>query len=121
MRDIQRFAVDEAPMRSVTDNATAGEFLKNFRSIWGLGTTADVGTMIDLRGEKKFPEATGRDRLLQFNAILDGDTNLPIIALDYPGAAVSITDPGELQDKVGDFMDGCDGLLFFFDPKFTKS
>jgi len=106
---------------SVTDNATAGEFLQNFRSIWGLGTTAEVGTMIDLRGEKRFPEATSRDRLLLFNVILDGDTNLPIVVLDYPGAAVSITDPGELQDKVGDFMDGCDGLLFFFDPKVLQA
>lgn len=106
---------------SVTDNATAGEFLKNFRSMWGLGTTAEVGTMIDLRGEKRFPEPTGKDRLLLFNAILDGDTNLPIVALDYPGAAVSITDPGELQEKVGDFMDGCGGVLFFFDPKALKS
>jgi len=106
---------------SVTDNATAGEFLRNYRSIWGLGTTADVGTMVDLQDEKKFPDPTRKDRILQFSAILDGSTNLPIVTIDYPGAAVSISDPSELQDKITDFMDGCDGLLFFFDPKVLQA
>ena len=106
---------------SVTDNATAGEFLKNYRSIWGLGTTSDVGTVVDMHGDKKFPDPTQRDRILSFNAILDGSTNLPIVALDYPGASVSITDPGELKDKVTDFMDNCNGLMFLFDPKVLQA
>jgi hypothetical protein len=38
---------------SVTDNATAAEFLRNFRAIWGLGTTSEVGTVVDLY-ERKF-------------------------------------------------------------------
>ncbi|MCK4372800.1 MAG: hypothetical protein KAW61_06610, partial [candidate division Zixibacteria bacterium] len=36
---------------------------------------------------------------------------------DYNGKAVSIQDRHELADKVRDFMYGCQGLLFFFDPK----
>ncbi|MDH4156130.1 MAG: hypothetical protein OEW00_02500, partial [candidate division Zixibacteria bacterium] len=35
---------------SVTDNATSSEFLINRRAIWGLGTTSEVGTIVDLRG-----------------------------------------------------------------------
>jgi hypothetical protein len=106
---------------SVTDNATAGEFLKNYRAIWGLGTSNEVGTVVDLQGEKQFPNPSTKDRLLQFNAILDGDKNLPIIAVDYPGAAVSISEPSDLKDKITDFMDGCDGLMFFFDTKILQA
>lgn len=106
---------------SVTDNATAGEFLKNYRSLWGLGTTSEVGTVVDMHGDKKFPEPTQKDRLLSFNAILDGSTNFPIVALDYPGSAISISDPSDLREKVADFMDGCNGLMFFFDPKVLQA
>jgi hypothetical protein len=102
---------------SVTDNATAAEFLRNFRAIWGLGTTSEVGTVVDLYGEKKFPDPSRKDMVLQFNAILQGGTNLPVVSLDYPGSAVSISEPSELKDKITDFMTGCHGLLFFFDPK----
>ncbi|MBU0983103.1 MAG: hypothetical protein KKA42_04485, partial [candidate division Zixibacteria bacterium] len=102
---------------SVTDNATAAEFLANYRSIWGLGVSSEVGTVVDLKGEKKFPDPTQTERVLRFNAILEGDKKLPVVAYDYPGAAVSISDPSEFKDKVRDFMTGCDGLLFMFDPK----
>ena len=40
---------------SVTDGATAGEFLANYRRIWGVGTKTDIGTVVDLREEKKIP------------------------------------------------------------------
>ncbi len=106
---------------SVTDNATAGEFLTNYRSLWGLGTTSDVGTVVDLRGEKKFPEPTQKERVLLFNAILDGSKSLPIVTCDYPGAAISISEPSELKEKITDFMDDCDGLLFFFDSKILQA
>ena len=102
---------------SVTDNATAAEFLRNYRAIWGLGTTSEVGTVVDLYGEKKFPDPSRRELLLRFNAILQGGTNLPVVSLDYPGNAVAIAEPSELKDKITDFMTGCHGLLFFFDPK----
>lgn len=106
---------------SVTDNKTSAEFLSNRRSIWGLGTTSDVGTVVDLQSEKKFPEATSRDKVLQFNAILDGDHKVSVVTYDYPGRAVSITGADEIKDKVMDFMQGCDGLMFFYDPKIMGS
>ncbi len=106
---------------SVTDNATSSEFLSHRRSIWGLGTVTDVGTVVDLKGEQKFPEPTKRDRVLIFNAILDGDKKVPVVAYDYPGKAVAITGANEFKDKVADFMSGCDGLMFFYDPKVMGS
>lgn len=102
---------------SVTDNATAGEFLKNYRAVWGLGTSSDVGTVVDLKGEKRFPEPSQTDRLLQFNAILDRSKKMSVVTYDYPGDAIAISGQSELKEKVMDFMTGADGLLFFFDPK----
>ncbi len=106
---------------SVIDNATSSEFLSNRRSIWGLGTTSDVGTVVDLKGEQKFPEPTTRDKLLLFNAILDSDKKVSVVSYDYPGRSVSITDYDDRKDKVIDFMVGCDGILFFYDPKVMGS
>ncbi|MEW5994356.1 MAG: hypothetical protein AB1744_08160, partial [Candidatus Zixiibacteriota bacterium] len=102
---------------SVTDNLTAGEFLTNYRKIWGLGTATDVGTVVDLREDRKFPDPTGGDKILQFNAILDRTKKMPVVTYDYPGKAVSISEHDELSDKVIDFMAGCNGLLLFYDPK----
>ncbi|RKX26919.1 MAG: hypothetical protein DRP45_02300 [Candidatus Zixiibacteriota bacterium] len=102
---------------AISDTLTSGQLLGHYRNIWGMGVTSDVGTMVDLRGEKKFPEATRGDKVLQFNAILDRDTKVPVVTLDYDGKAVSINEQSELKDKVTDFMSGCDGLLIFYDPK----
>jgi len=103
---------------SVTDTATAGEFLSHYRAIWGLGTASNAGTVVDFRGERKFPEPTEGDKILRFNAILDRKKKMSIVAYDYDGQAVSISPTDEdLADKVADFMYGCDGILFFFDPK----
>ncbi|HOP07510.1 MAG TPA: hypothetical protein PLF13_09485 [candidate division Zixibacteria bacterium] len=101
---------------SVNDNATAGEFLQNYRLLWGIGATTSVGTVVDLKEEKKFPNSTRGDRLLQFNAILDGD-KMPVVSYDYDGRAVEIGEPHELTNKVNDFVQGADGVLYFFDPK----
>ncbi len=106
---------------SVTDNATAGEFLNNYRSIWGLGTSSDAGTVVDLRGEKKFPDPTTRDRLLLFKAIIDMNKSVSVVTYDYEGKAVSINETGELPERVLDFMAGCHGILFFYDPKLMKA
>ncbi|MCB2229532.1 GTPase domain-containing protein [bacterium] len=102
---------------SVTDNATSGEFLSNFRSIWGLGVTSDVGTMVDQRGEQRFPDPSASGKILQFNAILDRSKKLSVVSYDYPGNSVSISERTDITEKVTDFMDNADGLLFFFDPK----
>ena len=102
---------------SVTDNATAGEFLTNYRQLWGLGTATGSGTMVDLRGEKKFPDPTTSDKLLQFNAIIDRKKKLAVVTYDYSGRAVAISGREASADKVTDFMSGCDGILFFMDPK----
>jgi hypothetical protein len=102
---------------SVTDNATAGEFLANYRSIWGLDTAAETGTVVDRRGEKKFPEPTVKDKYLQFTAILDRRKKIPVVAFDYNGQAVSISERSEQADKVLEFLTACHGILFFFDPK----
>jgi len=102
---------------SVTDNMTAGEFLTNYRAIWGLGTASDAGTVVDMRGERKFPEPTVGDKLLQFNAIVDRKKKLNIVTFDYNGKATSISQQAENAEKVADFMAGCHGILFFFDPK----
>ena len=102
---------------SINDNATAGELLSNYKKIWGVGTASGVGTVVDLREDRKFPEPTTADRLLQFTAILNGSDKLPVVTYDYPGDAVAIGEPNDFTDKVGNFMNGCDGLLFMFDPK----
>ena len=106
---------------SVTDNATAGEFLSNYRRIWGVGTKTDIGTVVDLREEKKFPDPTKGDKVLQFNAIIDRKKKIPVVTYDYNGQAVSISGEHELSEKVVDFMSGCDGVLFFYDPKMLGS
>ncbi len=102
---------------SVTDNATANEFLMNYRALWGLGMAQSSGTMVDLKGEKKFPKPTDSGKILQFTAILDQSKKLPIVAYDYDGKAVSISEASELSAKVFEYMSACDGILFFFDPK----
>jgi len=102
---------------SINDNATAGELLSNYKKIWGVGTATGVGTVVDLREDKKFPEPTSADRLLQFTAILDGSDKLPVVTYDYPGDAVAIGEPNDFTEKAADFMRSCDGLLFMFDPK----
>jgi hypothetical protein len=102
---------------SVTDNATSAEFLGHRREIWGLGTTSEVGTVVDLRGDQRFPESTSKDKALIFNAIIDGSKKVSVVTYDYPGKAVAISGVDDLRDKVMDFMCGCDGLLFFYDPK----
>lgn len=101
---------------SVTDTATAGEFLTNYRNIWGLGTASDAGTVVDFKGERKFPEQTENDKILKFNAIVD-KKKLSVVTYDYPGEAVSISSSSDLNETVIDFMAGCDGILFFYDPK----
>jgi len=102
---------------SVTDNATAGEFLSNYRSIWGLGSTGEAGTMVDFKGEQQFPDATKTDKVLQFTAVLNRRKKIPVVTYDYNGKSVSISEHSEMSDKVLDFMAGSDGLLFFYDPK----
>ncbi|NMC42363.1 MAG: hypothetical protein GYA46_00445 [candidate division Zixibacteria bacterium] len=102
---------------SVTDNATAGEFLTNYRGLWGVGTATGSGTVVDLRGEKKFPNPTVTEKLLQFNAIVDRKKKVSVVTYDYSGKAVSISDRDTSAEKVADFMAGCDGILFFFDSK----
>lgn len=102
---------------SITDQATAGEFLRNYRTIWGIGATATVGTMVDLKEDKKFPEPTQGDLVLQFAAILDRDDKVPVVTLDYDGRAVDISEPHELSEKIASFMAEADGIVFLFDPK----
>jgi len=102
---------------SITDNFTAGKMLANYRSIWGLSTSQHSGTVVDQRGEKKFPDPTINNHLMQFTAILDRSKKVPVVSLDYPGKSVSISDRTDKSEQVYKFMDACDGLLFFFDPK----
>ena len=107
------FTEDQKMLRSA-----AGEFLANYRAIWGLGTASEAGTVVDFQGERKFPESTRGDKILKFNAILDRKKKMSVVAYDYDGKTVSISpDDPELSEKVIDFMSGCDGILFFFDPK----
>jgi hypothetical protein len=106
---------------AVTDNATAGEFLTNYRHIWGMGVATGAGTVVDLREERKFPEPTKGDKILRFNAILDRKKKIPVVSYDYDGKAVAIAGNHELAEKVMDFMSGCDGILFFYDPKMLKA
>lgn len=106
---------------SVTDHATANEFLKHYRNIWGLSTAMEAGTAVDLSGERKFPDPTERDILMQFNATLDRSNKVPVVVYDYPGKAVSISSADEIRDQVQDFMLDAHGLLFLYDPKLLKA
>jgi hypothetical protein len=102
---------------AVTDTATAGEFLTNYRHIWGMGTATGVGTVVDLKEERKFPDATKGDKVLQFSVILDRKKKIPVVTYDYDGRAIAISGSHDLSEKVFDFITGCDGLLVFYDPK----
>lgn len=102
---------------SVSDTTTAGHLLTHYRAIWGVGTTSDVGTHVDLKGEKKFPAPTRGEHVFQFNAIVDRDKKVPVVTLEYEGKAVAITEVSEIKDKIMEFMAGCHGLLIFYDPK----
>jgi len=102
---------------SIADTTTAGHLLTHYRAIWGVGTTSDVGTHVDLKGEKKFPAPTRGEHIFQFNAILDRDKKVPVVTLEYEGKAVAITEVSEAKDKIMEFMAGCHGLLIFYDPK----
>ncbi len=102
---------------SVTDTATAGEFLTHYRHIWGMGTASGVGTVVDLKEQRKFPDATKGDKVLQFSVILDRKKKIPVVTYDYDGRAIAISGSHDLSEKVLDFITGCDGLLVFYDPK----
>ncbi len=102
---------------SVTDNRTSNELLKNYRAIWGLGTAQGAGTMVDLRGERAFPEPTQPLVPYVLNAILDRKEKETVVTLDYPGSAVDISSTHQERETVRDFMASSDGLLFFYDPK----
>jgi hypothetical protein len=100
-----------------TSGATAAEFLSNLRKIRGISQAVGEGTRVDVSDEKTFPELTRSDKVLQFTAILEQSRKVPVVSLDYPGDAVSISRTSESTEKVTDFMTGANGLLFFFDPK----
>ncbi|MCD6380429.1 hypothetical protein J7M07_08315 [bacterium] len=102
---------------SVTENRTSAEFLANFRAIWGIAPGGGAGTMVDQRGERTFPDPTVRERILQFNAILDRKKKIPVVTFDYGGEAVSISGDSDKSEIVNEFMAASDGILFFFDPK----
>ena len=102
---------------SITDTATASDILSNYRAIWGVGSETGSGTVVDLRGEKKFPDSTPDGKLFLFNAIVDRSSKYSVCTYDYGGKAISLNSSGELAEKVADFTLGSDGVLFFFDPK----
>ncbi|MFH1374515.1 MAG: GTPase domain-containing protein [bacterium] len=106
---------------SVTDGATAGVLLANFRHIWGVGTASNEGTVVDLREDKKFPVPTKGERVLQFTAVVDRKKKIKVVAYDYDGKAVAISPKHDFSEKVTDFMSGCDGIVFFYDPKMLGS
>jgi len=106
---------------SVTENYTSSEFLANYRSIWGIAPAGGTGTMIDQRAPRKFPDPTVKEKILQFNAILDGKKKIPVVTCDYSSEVVSISGDSDQSDTVKEFMAACDGILFFFDPKSMSS
>ncbi|MBD3333218.1 hypothetical protein GF356_10240 [candidate division GN15 bacterium] len=102
---------------SVSDSLTASSLLASHRKMWGLSPSAGEGTMVDVRQDPEFPELNRSDTVMKMVANLDRSHKVPIVTYDYPGDAVSIGAADETAEKVTDFMVGCDGLLFFFDPK----
>ena len=103
---------------SVRDNATANEFFRNDMAIKGVDVdSGGTGTIAAKSVPKRFPEHTVKDVLLQFTAILDGSTKIPVVTYDYNGKAASISERSDEAEKIRSFMADADGLLFFFDPK----
>ncbi len=102
---------------SVSDSVSASELLGNHRKMWGLSPSAGQGTMVDVRQDPEFPDLTRRDTIMKMVANLDRSHKLPVVTLDYAGDAISIGGDDDTSEKVIDFLTGCDGLLFFFDPK----
>ncbi len=109
--------IDKKIQISVTDNDTSSEFLANYMAIWGFDSGTSMGTIEMKTIEKKFPEPTEKDKVLQFTSILDGKKKVPVVTYDYNGKAVSITEHTEEAEKIRNFMAAADGILFFFDPK----
>jgi len=68
---------------SITDTGTASDILSNYRALWGVGTETGSGTVVDLRGEKKFSDPTPDGKLLLFNAIVDRSSKYSICTYDY--------------------------------------
>ncbi|MCX5753758.1 MAG: hypothetical protein NTW97_08970, partial [Candidatus Krumholzibacteria bacterium] len=103
---------------SVRDNATANEFFRNDMAIKGVDVdSGGTGTIAAKSVPKRFPDHTVRDVLLQFTAILDGGTKIPVVTYDYNGKAASISERSDEAENIRSFMADADGLLFFFDPK----
>ncbi len=103
---------------SVRDNATANEFFRNDMAIKGVDVdSGGTGTIAAKSVPKKFPEHTVKDVLLQFTAILDGGTKIPVVTYDYNGKAASISERSDEAENIRSFMADADGVLFFFDPK----
>jgi hypothetical protein len=102
---------------SVSDSVTAGELLANHRKMWGLTPAAGQGTMVDVRQDPQFPPLTRQDTVMKMVANLDRSRKLPVVTYDYAGDAIAIGAADNSAEKVVDFLLGCDGLLFFFDPK----
>ena len=103
---------------SVRDNATANEFFRNDMAIKGVDVdSGGTGTIAAKSVPKRFPEHTVKDVLLQFTAILDGGTKIPVVTYDYNGKAASISERSDEAEMIRSFMADADGLLFFFDPK----
>jgi|WetSurMetagenome_2_1015567.scaffolds.fasta_scaffold05696_6 hypothetical protein len=107
---------------SVRDNATANEFFKNDMAIKGVDVdSGGTGTIAAKSVPKRFPAHTEADVLLQFTAILDGGTKIPVVTYDYNGRAASISERSDAAEKIRSFMADADGLLFFFDPKILQA
>ena len=106
---------------TVTDHATASTLLEHYRNIWGLSTAQGAGTVVDVRGEQKFPDPTEKEQVLIANAVLDGGAKMRLVMYEYNGKRVSLTESAEGRERVFDFMTGCDGILFFYDPKLLKA
>ncbi len=103
---------------SVRDNATANEFFRNDMAIKGVDVdSGGTGTIAAKSVPKKFPDHTVKDVLLQFTAIVDGGTKIPVVTYDYNGKAASISERSDEAENIRSFMADADGVLFFFDPK----
>lgn len=79
------------------------------------------GTITTINVPRQFPDPTSKGTVLKVTTRIDKKTAHPVVFYDYKGKALSLAEAmDEEKVKILDFMAGCDGLLFFFDPKILQ-
>jgi len=98
------------------DDLTAAEILQHVEELRGTQRRFLAAPQADTPRESRWPAPTATVRPLAFEAGLEGQPNLRISTLDYPGAGVSIYEDASRRKQVIEWLEKCDSLVFMIDP-----